>query len=77
MASRSKLPPLRLVGPADHAFGPRERLTFNYGPGSVPNRQMVEAALASEPEPTFATAAYAEPRDWDTSACSHLPRSCW
>ena len=25
---------------------------------------MVEAALASEPEPTFATAAYAEPRDW-------------
>jgi len=64
MASRSKLPPLRLVGPADHAFGPRERLTFNYGPGSVPNRQMVEAALASEPEPTFATAAYAEPRDW-------------
>jgi O-antigen ligase len=42
----------------------RERLTFNYGPGTVPSRSVVEAALASEAQPTFATAAYAEPRDW-------------
>jgi O-antigen ligase len=42
----------------------RERLTFNYGPGTVPSRAVVEAALASEAQPTFATAAYAEPRDW-------------
>jgi O-antigen ligase len=63
MQIRSDAPPLRLVGPTDRAHG-RERLAFNYGPGSVPSRQMVEAALASEPEPTFATAAYAEPRDW-------------
>jgi O-antigen ligase len=42
----------------------RERLTFNYGPGTVPSRAVVEAALASEAKPTFATAVYAEPRDW-------------
>jgi O-antigen ligase len=44
--------------------GSRERLTFNYGPGTVPGRRHVEAALAREAEPTFATAPYAEPRDW-------------
>jgi O-antigen ligase len=42
----------------------RERLAFNYGPGSVPSRQLVEAVLATEADQTFATAAYAEPRDW-------------
>jgi O-antigen ligase len=64
MQTRSDAPPLRLVGPSDRAHGTRERLAFNYGPGSVPSRQLVEAALASEAEPNFATAAYAEPRDW-------------
>jgi O-antigen ligase len=42
----------------------RERLTFNYGPGTVPGRGSIDAALASQAEPTFATSAYAEPRDW-------------
>ena len=42
----------------------RERLTFNYGPGTVPGRGLIDAALASPAEPTFATSAYAEPRDW-------------
>jgi O-antigen ligase len=30
----------------------------------VPSRQVVEAAIVRENEPTFATAAYNEPRDW-------------
>ncbi len=30
----------------------------------VPSRQVVEAAIARENAPTFATAAYNEPRDW-------------
>jgi O-antigen ligase len=42
----------------------RERLAFNIGPTTVPGRDAIDAALASEPEPSFATAAYAEPRDW-------------
>src|SRR5688572_3501410 len=42
----------------------RERLAFNLGPGTVPGRGPVEAAIAREAEPTFATAEYAEPRDW-------------
>jgi putative inorganic carbon (hco3(-)) transporter len=47
------------------ARGGRERLAFNLGTGStVPSRSVVEAAIASESQPTFATAAYAEPRDW-------------
>jgi O-antigen ligase len=50
--------------PLDRALASRERLAFNYGPGSVPSRQLVEAVLATEMEPTFATAAYHEPRDW-------------
>ena len=44
--------------------GPRERLTFNLGGGTVPSRQVVEAAIAHENAPTFATVAYNEPRDW-------------
>jgi O-antigen ligase len=43
---------------------PSERLAFNYGRGSVPSRALVEAALADAHRPTFATAPYAEPRDW-------------
>ena len=46
------------------SIGARERLTFNLGSGSVPSRQVVEAAIAQENEPTFATVAYNEPRDW-------------
>jgi len=42
----------------------RERLLFNLGTGTVPSRGVVEAAIAEEAKPTFATAAYAEPRDW-------------
>jgi O-antigen ligase len=43
----------------------RERLAFNLGAGdTVPSRSVVEAAIAREARPTFATAAYAEPRDW-------------
>jgi putative inorganic carbon (HCO3(-)) transporter len=58
------LPPLRVVRPPDRAQASRERLAFNYGPGSVPSRRLVEAVLATEAQQTFATAAYAEPRDW-------------
>ena len=64
MDPRAGLPPLRVVRPSDRAQASRERLAFNYGPGSVPSRQLVEAVLATEAEQTFATAAYAEPRDW-------------
>src|SRR5207245_3177939 len=42
----------------------RERLLFNLGTGTVPSRGVVDAAIAAEAKPTFATAAYAEPRDW-------------
>ncbi len=43
----------------------RERLTFNYGAGSVPSRQLVEAAIRADDKPTFATSRDAEePRDW-------------
>jgi O-antigen ligase len=41
-----------------------ERLAFNYGPGTVPSKRMIDAAVASEARPTFATALFAEPRDW-------------
>src|SRR5437016_8864142 len=41
-----------------------ERLAFNFGAGIVPGQRAVDAAIASEAEPTFATSAYAEPRDW-------------
>ena len=41
-----------------------ERLAFNYGPGTVPGQRVIEAAVAALPSPTFATASYAEPRDW-------------
>ena len=41
-----------------------ERLAFNYGPGTVPGQRAIDAALARDGQPTFATAPYAEPRDW-------------
>ena len=41
-----------------------ERLAFNDGPGTVPPQQLFDAALAADASPTFATAQYAEPRDW-------------
>jgi len=44
--------------------GSRERLAFNFGGGMVPSRHVVEAAIARENRPTFATAVYNEPRDW-------------
>ncbi|HJZ74193.1 MAG TPA: O-antigen ligase family protein [Vicinamibacterales bacterium] len=43
---------------------PRERLAFNSGPGTVPSQQAINAALAADQMPTFATAQFAEPRDW-------------
>jgi hypothetical protein len=45
-------------------LGGHERLAFNYGPGTVPGRKSIDAAMARDAEPTFATAPYAEPRDW-------------
>ena len=41
-----------------------ERLAFNFGPGIVPGQRLIDAALAADARPTFATAAFAEPRDW-------------
>jgi O-antigen ligase len=46
------------------AAASRERLTFNYGGGTVPGRGIAEAAIATEAQPSFATAPFAEPRDW-------------
>jgi len=53
-------PPIRIVPPASS----REHLTFNFGRGTVPGKGAIDAALAADAQPTFATAAYAEPRDW-------------
>src|SRR5437870_3072070 len=64
MESRGDPRALRIVRRLDRAQASRERLAFTYGPGTVPSRHLVEAVLASEPQPSFATAAYAEPRDW-------------
>ena len=47
-----------------HTVLTNERLAFNYGPGTVPGKRMIEAAVASDARPTFATAPFAEPRDW-------------
>src|SRR5262245_13879607 len=52
----SKPSPFRAV-PAGRI---RERLTFNFGPGTVPAHRV----SAPDPDETFATAPYAEPRDW-------------
>jgi O-antigen ligase len=53
--------PLFRAAPASgRGGGIRERLTFNFGPGTVPS----QGALTAQPEATFATAPYAEPRDW-------------
>src|SRR5256885_3563852 len=42
----------------------QERLAFNFGPGTLPSQRAIDAALAAEALPTFATAQFAEPRDW-------------
>jgi O-antigen ligase len=42
----------------------QERLAFNFGPGTVPGQRLIDAALAADARPTFATAQFAEPRDW-------------
>jgi O-antigen ligase len=42
----------------------RERLAFNIGSPTVPGRGPVEALIARDGEPTFATSEIAEPRDW-------------
>jgi len=42
----------------------QERLAFNFGPGTVPGQHLIDAALAADARPTFATAQFAEPRDW-------------
>jgi O-antigen ligase len=54
---------LRIAGRRPGAAASYERLAFNDGPGTVPAQQLVEA-LAADASPTFATAPYAEPRDW-------------
>jgi len=41
-----------------------ERLAFNLGRGSVPSQREIDAALAADARPTFATSLYAEPREW-------------
>ena len=41
-----------------------ERLAFTYGPGTVRGQRAIDEALARDARPTFATAPYAEPRDW-------------
>src|SRR5262245_39163163 len=57
--------PLRRAMPtAGRASSSRERLAFNFGGGTVPGKATVDAELAVEAAPTFATAPYAEPRDW-------------
>jgi O-antigen ligase len=40
----------------------QERLAFNFGPGTVPRRHARDRS--EDQTPTFATSAYAEPRDW-------------
>ena len=57
-------PVIRAVPPLGRAPSSRERLAFNFGPGTVPGKGVVDAALAADEAPTFATAPYAEPRDW-------------
>jgi O-antigen ligase len=54
----------RTTVPSKRTQAVRERLAFSYGQGTVPGRGLVDAALANDAKPTFATAAYAEPRDW-------------
>jgi O-antigen ligase len=54
---------LRPVAAPGRAPSVRERLAFNFGPGTVPGR-VAGDELSPDAAPTFATAAYAEPRDW-------------
>jgi len=41
-----------------------ERLAFNFRRGTVPAQRIIDAALAADAQQTFATAPYAEPREW-------------
>jgi O-antigen ligase len=52
------------TSPAFATMPSNERLAFNYGPGTVPGKRLIDAAMASDANPTFATAPFAEPRDW-------------
>jgi O-antigen ligase len=57
----------RRTGPravSRRAQAARERLAFGSGPNTVPGHGLVDAALAREVKPTFATSVYREPRDW-------------
>jgi O-antigen ligase len=42
----------------------RERLAFNAGRPSVPGRSLAEAAIRRDARARFATATFAQPRDW-------------
>ena len=65
MAMIMTTPPTSQAGRiASGAGASSERLAFNDGPGTVPAQQLIDAALAADASPTFATAPYAEPRDW-------------
>jgi len=58
-------PPVPGVVPGSGcAGGVPERLAFNHGAGTVPSRGSTDSPLAKRAEPTFASPAYAEPRDW-------------
>jgi O-antigen ligase len=46
------------------AVASTERLAFKCGAGRVPDQRTIDEAMARDVEPTFATATYAEPRDW-------------
>jgi O-antigen ligase len=62
--SRELTSRLRAALPSKRSQAARERLAFTTGRPSVPGQALVDAALANDARPTFATAAYAEPRDW-------------
>lgn len=50
--------------PSRQTQAAREHLAFSYADDTVAGRGHVEAALARDAPPTFATATFAEPRDW-------------
>src|ERR1044072_4435119 len=50
--------------PSKRMQASRERLAFGLGPVTVPGRGLGDPALTREAQPTFATAVFAEPRDW-------------
>jgi O-antigen ligase len=46
------------------AYPGRERLTFSSGPNTVPGRGFIEANIAADRKPSFASVLHAQPRDW-------------